>query len=53
MNKLQQKPHGENSPLTGLLKVNSPANALAAAHSHDHKKQYKNKNIKKAMKENE
>ena len=53
INKLLKKPHGEKSPPTGLLKVNFLTNALAAFHSHDYKKQSKNKDIKKTIKENE
>lgn len=37
MSKLVEKPHREKSPLADSLEVNSLGNALAAAHSHDHK----------------
>ena len=51
INKLLKKPHGEKSPPTGLLKVKGQRSRSIPLN--DYKKQSKNKDIKKTIKENE
>ena len=51
MSKLLEKPHEENSPLSGALEVNFLAITLTAAHPYYHQKHSKNKNIKNTEKQ--